>query len=134
MISSSAPSVSLIGGLRAGGMNASRGLTRLTIAGESITIAPRWTWQRWFHPRLCFSSSTVTRLVVVGIVARLPLGVRFELDGAPEIEDGLQLWRSLVGRRVRRPIVWLAAGDITRVLEALPTIEQAQARGFLWWP
>lgn len=122
----------LTGGMRAGGVNASRPLISFRADGAGVRIWPRWQALGLFAPTFEFAWADVGRLVIITGVSGAQIGVRFMLTKAPNVTNGpLIFWR----KSIRRPIVWLAPADLERVLAmAPPAIQRSRKRGVLFWP
>ena len=122
----------LTGGMRAGGVNASRPLISFRADGTGVRIWPRWQALSLLAPTFEFAWADVGRLVIIKGVSGGQIGVRFVLAKAPHVTSGpLVFWR----KSIRRPIVWLAPADLERVLAmAPPAIPRSRKRGALFWP
>lgn len=126
--------VLLIGGLRAGGMNATWPLISVFIEEAGAVIAPRRWWFGWFVPTYQFPWSSVRKIAVTVGLFGSRHGVRFILTERPRVSGGqgtVMLWRRLVGR----PIVRLFPHALDRALDAIPeNIPRTECRGFIFWP
>lgn len=123
-----------IGGLRAGGWDATWPLVRVTIAGPGVTIAPTWSFLRFFVATYRIEWSDVVRIdVLVG-----PLGAAHGVRPAlrrpvpPARRRGLAfVWAG----PTRRPIIGLLSKDVDAFLASVPLeIPRQRRRGFIFWP
>jgi hypothetical protein len=118
-----------IGGMRAGGWNATRPLVVVSIDRAGVKCRPRWRGLGVL-PHVEFDWPDVERVVeLVGPLGERH-GLRFALNAAPRVSGGVTL-----GNRGQRPTVWLRARDIDKALAAVPSgIPRTRAYGLVIWP
>lgn len=121
-----------VGGMRAGGMGASRPLISVSVNRTGVSLGPRWRLLEITLPTYEFAWRDVERVVELRGLFGAPVGVRFVLRGPARVRGGYAVpWRSLV----RRLEVWLSAADTEAALAKAPrAIPRSQRRSVLFWP